>query len=286
MVGPSELPNAVALNASLFNAARVVGPALGGIVVAAAGAGWCFAANSITFLAVLAGLLAMRVGDLLPLDRPERPPVLSGTREALVHARRSPLVAMTLLLVFFVSTFAFNFNVLLPVLARETLDAGPEVFGVLSACFGAGALVGALTSATLGRASLRTLLLGTGLYGAAQLVLAPLASLALCCALIFLIGFAFTTWSSNSNSLLQLTSSDQMRGRVLGLYFYAFLGGAPLGGLVAGWLAAAGGTDLAFAFSGTVTLVASALVYLRLRPGTRVPFGGQVDDPELASSRS
>ena len=268
MVGPAQLPNAVALNSSLFNGARVVGPALGGLLVAVAGAGFCFAVNAVSFLAVLAGLLVMRVDELTPLKRPATPlRIVGGSREALRYVRSSRPVRLVLGLVLVVSTFAFNFNVLLPVLAKETLDAGPEVFGTITACFGAGALAGALTSAALGRASLRTLLVGTGLYGLAELSLAPMQSIAVVGLLLFGTGFAFTLWTSNANSSLQLAAPDHLRGRVLGLYFYAFNGAAPLGGLVAGWLAATGGTELAFAFAGAVTVAASALAFLRLHEG-------------------
>jgi MFS family permease len=265
MVGPAELPNAVALNASLFNAARVVGPAIGGVIVAAFGPGFCFAANSVSFLAVLIALEAMRVHELTPLKRDGlRPAIFAGTWEALRFARRSRRVGIVLALVAVVSTFAFNFNVLLPVLAGETLDAGPEVFGILSATFGAGALVGALLSATIARASFKLLLLGTAGFGLAELVLAPAQTLAVAAACLFVAGLCFTVWNANANASLQLRVPDAIRGRVLGLYFYAFLGFQPIGGLVSGWLADAGGTALAFAVGGTVTLVATGVALIRL----------------------
>ena len=123
MVGPAELPNAIALNSSLFNAARVVGPAIGGVIVAAFGAGFCFAANAVSFLAVLVALAAMNVHELTPLNRNgARPAIFAGTWEAIRYARRSRRVGIVLALVAVVSTFAFNFNVLLPVLAGETLE--------------------------------------------------------------------------------------------------------------------------------------------------------------------
>lgn len=265
MVGPAELPNAVALNASLFNAARVVGPAIGGVIVAAFGPGFCFAANAVSFLAVLIALEAMRVHDLTPLRRDgARPAIFAGTWEALRFARRSRRVGIVLMLVAVVSTFAFNFNVLLPVLAGETLDAGPEVFGILSATFGAGALVGALLSATIARASFKLLLLGTAGFGLAELLLAPAQTLAVAAACLFAAGLCFTVWNANANASLQLRVPDAIRGRVLGLYFYAFLGFQPIGGLVSGWLADAGGTALAFAVGGTVTLVATGVALVRL----------------------
>ncbi len=273
MVGPAELPNAVALNSSLFNGARVVGPALGGVVVALAGAGFCFAFNAVSFLAVLAGLLAMRPEELLPTGRKEElPRLLAGTREALGYVRRTPRAAVVLVLVAVVSTFAFNFNVLLPVLAKETLHSGPGTFGVVTGCFGAGALVGALLSAALGRASMRTLLVGMTGFGLAELLLAPLRSVPATGSLLFAVGLSFTVWTANANSTLQLEAPGHLRGRVIGLYYYAFNGAGPVGGLLAGWLAATGGTGLAFAVGGAVTLGAIAFVALRMvdRPAVRL----------------
>ena len=265
MVGPAELPNAIALNSSLFNAARVVGPAFGGVIVAVFGPGICFAANAVSFLAVLLALAAMNAHELVPLKRDgERPAIFAGTWEAMRYARRSPRVGIVLVLVAAVSTFAFNFNVLLPVLARETLDAGPEVFGILSACFGAGALVGALLAATIGRASIKLLLIGTAGFGVAELVLAPAQTLPVAAAALLAAGLCFTVWSANANASLQLRVPDAIRGRVLGLYFYAFLGLQPVGGLLSGWLADVGGTALAFAFGGAVTLAATGFALVRL----------------------
>jgi MFS family permease len=270
MVGPAELPNAVALNSSLFNGARVAGPAIGGVLVALFGPGLCFTINAVSFLAVLVCLLAMRVDELVPLERNgARPEILRGTWEAIRYARRDRRVGLVLVLVAVVSTFAFNFNVLLPVLARETLDSGPAVFGILSASFGAGALAGALLSATIGRASLKVLVAGTTGFGLAELLLAPVSMLPIASVLLAATGLCFTLWTSNANSSLQLGTPDGIRGRVLGLYFYAFLGAQPLGGLVAGWLAELGGTALALAFAGAVTLVTSAIVFMKLREQPR-----------------
>ena len=265
MVGPAELPNAVALNSSLFNAARVVGPAIGGVVVAAFGPGVCFAVNAVSFVAVLACLYAMRVRDLLRIQRQaEAPTIFRGTWEAVRYARSVRRVGVLLVLIGLVSTFAFNFNVLLPVLAKDTLHAGPEVFGILSASFGAGALLGALLSAARGRATVRAVLIGTAGYGAAELLLGFSGSLVPAVLLLFMTGTCFTVWTSNSNASLQLGAPDHIRGRVLGLYFYAFLGAQPIGGLVAGWLAEAGGAGLAFIVGGTITLAATAYAFVRL----------------------
>jgi MFS family permease len=257
MVGRSELPNAVALNSSLFNASRVVGPALGGVVIAVAGTGFCFAFNAVSFLAVLAGLLAIRESELFPVERGARPTLLRGTREGLRWAWADRQIRTVLIVVLVVSTFGFNMNVVLPLLASDTLHAGPRTFGLVSACFGLGALVGALLAASISRPRKRVLLGGTGLFGLFELVLAPVHTTTGACALLFLIGVAFTTWTSNSNTGVQLRAPDHLRGRVVGLYYYAFNGTGPLGGLLAGWLCAAGGTELAFAVAGAATVAAT-----------------------------
>ena len=256
MVGRAELPNAVALNASLFNASRVVGPAVAGVLIAAFGVGVCFALNAVTFLAVLAGLLLMRPEELFPLVRgPEPPTLMRGVREGFAWVRASREARLVLTIVAVVSTVGFNFHVILPLLASDTLDAGPEVFGILSGCFGAGALVGALLSAGLGRASWKVLLAGVTGFSLSLLVLAPLATVWACAVLLFVTGTCFTLWTSNANSILQLQAPDHLRGRVVSLYLWAFAGLAPLGGLFAGWLCDIGGTQLSFAVAGLTGLV-------------------------------
>ncbi|MGZ4384479.1 MAG: MFS transporter [Gaiellaceae bacterium] len=257
MVGRDELPNAIALNSSLFNASRVIGPAVGGLLVALVGASWCFALNAASFLAVLAGLLAMRVEELVPLEGPRRRVrMLAGTREGLAYARHSRSTALVLVFVLFVSTFAFNFNVLLPLLASVTLHSGANTLGILWAAFGGGALVGALLVAALGRASLRVLLLATAGFGLSQLALAVTRSMPVDSLLLFLGGGCFTVWSASATTILQLRAPDRLRGRVLGLYYYAFNGVAALGGLLAGWLFTVGGSSLAFAQAGLISLLA------------------------------
>jgi MFS family permease len=275
MVGPSELPNAVALNSSVVNSARVVGPALGGVVIATAGVGACFALNAASFVAVLAGLRLVRGAELVPLERgDERPRVLAGVGEAFAYVRRTPVAAVVLGTVLVVSTFSFNFNVLLPVLAKETLAAGPDVFGVIAGCFGAGALVGALVSASLGRPSPKVLLAGTAAFGLAELLLAPQESVVAAAILLVATGLAFSVWTSNANSTLQLGSPDHLRGRVISLYYFALMGSGPAAGVLAGWLAEAGGTRLAFTVAGTAAVGATAVASLALRSrgsGGRVP---------------
>jgi MFS family permease len=260
MVGRDELPNAVALNASLFNASRVVGPAVAGVLIAAFGVGICFAINAVTFLAVLAGLLMMRPEELVPVERSGEPPtMMKGIGEGFAWMRRSPEARLVLAIVTIVSTVGFNFHVILPLLASDTLHTGPRVFGILSAAFGGGALVGALLSASFGRASWKILVLGTGGFSLSLLALAPLASVWACAVLLFVTGVCFTLWTSNANAILQLRAPDHLRGRIVSLYLWAFAGFAPLGGLLAGWLCDLGGTQLSFTVAGAIGLLMTLL---------------------------
>ena len=263
MVGRAELPNAVALNSSLFNAARIVGPGIGGLLIAAFGVGPAFAINAASFVAVLVGLLLMDTSNLMSFAPSEHVATLfADLREGVSYARESPHVRLVLAMLVAISTIAMNFNVLLPVLARSTLESGPGVFGLIAACFGAGALVGGLLSAALSRASWKAIVAGAGGLGVAELVLAPQHSLGPAVVLLFIAGVCFTLYTANSNALLQLRAPDHLRGRVIGFYYFAFNGLAPLGGILTGWLAATGGTELAFAVAGTVT----ALVALTALP--------------------
>jgi MFS family permease len=265
LVGRDELPNAVALTSSLFNAGRIVGPAIGGVLIAAAGLGWCFAFNAASFLAVLTGLLLMRPSELYSLEGRTRARAGVAIREGLAYARRTPEVLLVLAITTVVAATGFNFRVLLPVLASTTLHAGAAVFGVLFACFGVGALLGALGAAAMSRASWRAVILGAAGFSSAMLLLAPVRNEAVAALLLLAIGFCFSTWTANSQSILQLTAPDHLRGRVLSLYLFAFAGLSPIGGLLAGWLASVGGTTLAFAVAGAAGLTATALALARLR---------------------
>ncbi|MGZ4403458.1 MAG: MFS transporter [Gaiellaceae bacterium] len=265
MVGREDLPNAIALNSSLFNASRIFGPSVAGVVYGIAGAGVCFLVNSISFLAVLLGLLAMRVRDFFPLAEFERPTLLRGTREGLAYVWRRPRMLAVLTLTVMLSTFCFNFNVTLPVLAYKTLHTQAIVYGVLSSLFGAGALVGALVAASLGRASTKVMLFGALVFTGAELLLAPVHGAYLAGGLLFLVGAGFTAWSANSNATIQLAAPDRLRGRLIAVYFYAFNGTGPFAGLLAGWLCARGGTELAFVVAGIAGLAATALAASQLR---------------------
>jgi MFS family permease len=264
MVGRETLPNAIALNSSLFNASRVLGPAVAGPLLAVAGVSVCFLVNAISFVAVLGGLLMMRTSEFFPLEKFERPTFWTGTKEGVAFVRTQPRILAVLGLTLVLATFAFNFNVTLPVLAKVTLHGNGLVIGFLSAVFGAGALVGALIVATRGKASLRALLIGGAVMSLAEFVLAPADNVIIAGLLLFVVGVGFTAWAANSQAMLQLAAPDRLRGRIIGLYFYAFMGTGPFAGLFAGWLCAKGGTELAFAIAGGVGIVAVVATALKL----------------------
>ena len=273
MVGRAELPNAIALNSSLFNASRVFGPALAGVLIATTGVGICFLINAVSYIAVVGALLMMRESELYAVNRGStRPTLLRGVGEGLAYAWRTPSVRLVLLVMLAIATLAINFSVLLPVLTTQTLQSGPEVFGILSGSFGVGALAGALTSATLGRASLRVMLFSALGFGAALLLLAPIHVVWLACVVLLGVGFAFSMYGSQANSSLQMVVPDRLRGRVLSLYGYVFFGTAPLGGLFTGWLCGRLGTWAYLVVAGGVSVTAAAAGAASVRArGTRLP---------------
>ena len=259
MVGRASLPNAVALNAGLFNGSRVIGPAIAGVVIAAFGTGVCFVVNAVSFLAVLAALASLREKELHAVERDPSARLVEGMRRALSFVRHDPQLRSVLGVVTVVSTIGFNFHVLVPLLAADTLEVGPEGFGLLSASFGLGALAGALVTATFRAASWRLFATGATGFGVLALALAPVENAVLAGVILFAVGVAFTLFTANANALVQLGAPEQMRGRMIGLYLFAFVGLAPIGGLLTGWLAHVGGTSLAFAVAGATSLATIGL---------------------------
>jgi MFS family permease len=274
MVGRGELPNAVALNSSIFNATRIIGPGIAGLLIAATNPGVCFALNAISYVAVIIALVQMHPDELLT-NTPQRVPVLRGMVEGLRYARRTPAIALTLSILLVIATLGVNFNVLLPVLAKQTLHQGPQIFGLITASFGAGALVGALLSATIGRATWQILLGSAAGFNLALLLLAPQHSLAGVIVFLLMAGICFTLYTSNSNAMVQLSTPGHLQGRVVGLYSYIFLGTTVIGSPLVGWLSEIGGTQLAFFVAGAGGLLAAFVGTICLMRG----FAGKQSRP-------
>jgi MFS family permease len=272
MVGREDLPNAIALNSSLGTTARVVGPAIGGAIVALAGPGVAFAVNAGSFLAELMALLAIDVSKLHHPIRDHGATMVGGALDALRFVLHNARAGVAFFGVLVLSTFSFNFNVLLPLVADQTLHAGAQTFGLIAAVFGAGALCGALAAARRGTSSLRYLLVGAFGYGVLELVLAPQRSLLVVCVLLFATGLCYIQWGATALTAIQLEAPEHLRGRAASLYFWAFLGGAPLGGVFAGWLVSLGGTELAFYVAGAVAVLTALVGTARLVTADRKPL--------------
>ncbi len=258
MVGPRELPNAVALNSGLVNSARIIGPALAGVIIAVAGVGLCFVVNTISFLAVLAALASMRTAELYPVAADRTVTLLRGTREGLAFAWRDRQVRVVLVVMTCVGLVGFNFNTLVPLLVSDTLHVDARAFGLLSAAFGLGAFCGAIATASLTRATFKAFILGTFGFSILLVALAPVHEAWLAGVLLIGIGASFTLFAANANSLVQLAAPDHLRGRLVALYLFSFVGLAPFGSLLSGALVEIGGTRLAFLVSGTVGLAVTA----------------------------
>lgn len=263
MVGPADLRNAVSLNSVLVNAARAVGPAVAGIVIAAGGLGICFLLNALSFVAVVVSLVRLDVAALCPSPPVRRSP--GQLREGLGYVGRTPELLVPLLMMALVGALAYEFQVVLPVLARETFGGGAEVYGFMTAAMGAGAVVGGLYVAARGRTGVRALSTSATVFGVliAAAAFAPVLWLELV-ALAF-VGAASVGFMATGNSTLQLGADPRMRGRVMALWSVAFLGSTPIGGPIAGFVAEEFGGRAALAMGAASCLVAAGLALLVVR---------------------
>jgi MFS family permease len=284
MVGAENLRNAVSLNSVLVNVARTIGPAVAGILIATVGDGVCFLVNAASFAAVVASLLALDRAALSPSPPSGREP--GQLREGLRYIRHSPELGVPLLMMALAGCLAYEFQVTLPVMARQGLHVGATGFGFMTAAMGLGAVAGGLLVAARGRTGLPTLVLAAVAFGL-TLGLATLApSLPLELVALALAGGASISFMSTGNSTLQLGAAPTMRGRVMALWFVAFQGSTPIGGPLVGWVMAQAGARAGLGV-GAVTCLLVALLGLlalrRLTPGSIWPLFGR--DP-LASRKS
>jgi MFS family permease len=278
MVGPEDVANAIALNSAVFNGARVVGPAIAGILIAIVGTAPCFLLNGLSYAAVVAGLLAMRDGELRPADRLAVPKSVAAIREnlgeGLRYVRHTPIVLLAIGVIGFVSTFGMNFNVVLPVLAAGVLKVGPNGLGLLYSAMGAGAVIAALGVATLQRPRVRVLVGGGMVLGVAELVLASTTSYPIALAAVFFSGMGAIATAASANSLVQITVPGPLRGRVMSVYTTVFAGSTPIGSGLTGSFGGLWGTPVAIAMNGVVTLCAEGVAAIAVLRGA-VPRIGQ-----------
>jgi len=257
MVGPDRVTNAVGLNSAVFNSARVVGPAVAGVLIAAVGIAPAFLINAVSYLAVIAGLLAM---DPARLHRPPAVDRAGGqVRAGLRYVWSNRVLRSTIALVAVVGALGLNYRVALPLLARFTFGGDASAYGALASIMAAGAVVGALAAARRGRPS-RALLLGSvAVFGLLSFAAAAAPTLIAEAVVLAPLGLASMTFLATANSTLQLASSPEMRGRVMALYGLVFLGSTPLGGLLGGWMAGQFGPRSILLLSGVSCLAAAGL---------------------------
>ena len=271
MVGREDLINAIALNSSMFNGARIVGPAVAGILVAAIGEGWCFFANGVSYIAVIIGLIMIKVP---PAAVPKKASAISHIAEGFRFAARNTPIRALLLLLGLVSLTGMPYAVLMPVFADHIFHSGARGLGILMGFSGAGALIGALALATrqgvigLGR----WIAVSTGVFGASLILFSLSHSFWIAAALLVPVGLAMMTQMGASNTLIQTMTPDPLRGRVMSVYSMMFMGMAPLGALLAGVMADRFGAPFTVAAGGAVAIVGSIVFSLRLpalRPEAR-----------------
>ena len=253
MVGEEDLTNAVSLNSAVMTGTRIVGPALAAVLIATRGLATCFLVNGISYLAVIGGLIAMRPDELHRTNRVDRRK--GQIREGLEYVWRTSELRLPLLWMAVVFTFSFNFSVLFPLLAKWTFDGGPGVMAALFSVMGAGSMIGALAMARQRDPNPRRLAISTAAFGVLSVAAAVAPTLAVEIAVLIPLGVASMVFMITGNSTLQLASRPDMRGRVMALYGIAFLGVAPIGGPVAGWIAERFRTRMSIGFGGIVAVV-------------------------------
>jgi len=266
MVGKEDLMNAITLNSSMFNGARVLGPALAGLAIGRLGMAPCFLVNAASFLAVITGLALMRIKHQIAA-RAANHQMWQNIAEGLQYIRRTPIILNTVLLMAILSIFAMNFTVLIPVLARANLHQQAEGYGFLASSLGIGALLGALLLAYISgnRPNRRLWFAGGAGLCLFQLLLATSRQYSLSFMLLFCTGASMITFAALSNTTVQLNVEDRLRGRVMGVYAIVFLGVTPIGSLFSGGLAHIWGAPVTIAIGAAIGLLGLIVMLIRER---------------------
>ncbi len=290
MVGRDDVVNAVALNSALFNAARVVGPAVAGITIAAFDISSAFYINAASFLAVIAGLLLMRDAELHSPPAMRRPrsagEVFGSIGEGLRYVRRVPMVLMATTVVGLCSTIAMNFQVTIPPFAKQTIEGGAADFGFLMTATGVGAITAALFLATRRHPNPWWIPIGAIILGAGLTLAALVPTYAVALVALAIAGFGAIFMAASANTSIQATVPDELRGRVMSVYLTVFAGSTPIGALFAGWLASAFGPVAAIAFGGLGSIAVGLVGLAWHRANARVPTGEQAAGVAPAGARA
>ncbi|WP_159007899.1 MFS transporter [Bradyrhizobium sp. S69] len=265
LVEERDLPNAVGLNSMSFNAARMIGPAIAGGLIAGVGSGWVFLLNAVSFLAVLISLSLLRLRAPKPGHRAVR--ARGSFVEGFRYVWRRPDLKVILFMLFLVGTFGLNFPIFISTMAVKVFHAGAGQYGLLTSMMAAGSVTGALGVATRRKTGISTLLMGAALFGVGCALAALMPSYALFGAMLFVVGIAAQTVTTSTNSLVQTSTEPAMRGRVIAILLAIALGGTPIGAPIVGWVADSFGPRWALAVAAAAGILAAtvALVYLARR---------------------
>ncbi|MET7617067.1 MFS transporter [Streptomyces sp. NPDC005408] len=255
MVGPEQLANAVSLNSANFQSARLVGPAVAGVLITAVGSGYAFLLNGLSFIAPLAGLLLMRNSELHKVERAPRGK--GQLREGLKYVAGRPELIWPIVLVGFIGTFGFNFPIWLSAFVNNVYHSGASTYGLLNTLMAAGSLAGALLAARRGTSRLRVLVVAAVLFGLLEIVTAFAPQFWIFAVLLVPIGMFGLTVNVTANSSIQMATEPAMRGRVMSLFMMVFVGGTPLGAPLVGWITDTYGPRIGFAAGGAVAMAAA-----------------------------
>jgi MFS family permease len=271
MVGQKTLANAIALNSMTFNMARIIGPAISGVLITFVGTGWVFLINAVSFAAVFAALVAMRAKDLYAVERAPR--AKGQVRAGFAYVWGRPDLRVMLATIFMVSTFGLNFPLSLAVLARNTFGSGADAYGLLSTTLAVGTLLGATLAARRATPPRLRLFIGAVLaFGVFELLVGLMPNYILVALLLIPTGALNLTFSTSAMNILQMSVPSDMRGRVMGIYMLCFLGGTPIGSPVLGWLADVVDPRAPLVVGGVVSVASGlfAAVYLLRHNNLRV----------------
>lgn len=288
LVGAEHLRNAVSLNSVLVNVARTVGPAVAGVMIATVGEGWCFTLNAASFAAVIGSLARMDANQLSPTT--PAPRAKGQLRQGLRYVRRTPDLAIPLLMMAVVGCLTYEFQVSLPVMASRGLHVGATGFGFMTAAMGIGAVAGGLLMAAKGKTGLRPLIVAATGFGIAMAFATAAPKLALELVALAAAGAASITFMATGNSTLQLTAEPSMRGRVMSLWFVAFQGSTPIGGPIVGAVMAGFGARAGLGLGALTCLTvaaAGALALMRrsVQPEHATDLVQPVDQPRHVLAR-
>lgn len=277
LVEERDLPNAVGLNSTSFNAARMFGPALAGLLISAVGSGWVFLINAVSFLAVLSSLAALRPYRLRPTQRAVR--TRGSFAEGFRYVMRRSDLKLILFMLFVISTFGLNFTIFISTMAVKVFGAGAGQYGLLTSMLAAGSVTGALMTAARAKPSIAVLLVGALMFAAGCTAAALMPSYFLFGAMLFVIGISVQTLTTTTSTLVQTSTEPAMRGRVIAILMAIIFGGTPIGSPIAGWIADHFGPRWAMgvgSLSGLIAAAAAAIYLAKTRVAAPDPGSAQI----------